>query len=63
MLKFKPFIVLAAILFAVTLIIPSILVLPFMEDKAGGKLGEDLQNESKDVSAVPSADASVEVAV
>jgi stage II sporulation protein D len=63
MLKFKPFIVLAAILFAVTLLIPTVLVLPFMEDKAGGKLGEDLQKEAKDVTAAPSADSAIEVAV
>ena len=63
MLKFKPFIVLAAILFAVTLIIPSILVLPFMEDQAGGKLGEELQKEAQDAAAAPSADSAVEVAV
>ena len=63
MLKFKPFIVLAAILFAVTLLIPTMLVLPFMEEKAGGKLGEELQEEAKDVSAGPSADSAVEVAV
>jgi stage II sporulation protein D len=63
MLKFKPFIVLAAILFAVTLLIPTVLVLPFMEEKAGGKLGEELQKEAKDVAAGPSADSAVEVAV
>ncbi|MEW8972033.1 MAG: stage II sporulation protein D [Mesobacillus sp.] len=63
MLKFKPIIVLAAILFAVTLLIPSLLVLPFMEDKAGGKLGEELQREAKDTAAVPTADSAVEVAV
>lgn len=63
MLKFKPFIVLAAILFAVTLLIPSLLVLPFMEEKAGGKLGEELQSEAKDADEFPTADSAVEVAV
>lgn len=63
MLKFKPFFVLAAILFAVTLLIPTVLVLPFMEEKAGGKLGEELQKEAKDVASAPSADSAVEVAV
>jgi stage II sporulation protein D len=63
MLKFKPFIVLAAILFAVTLLIPSLLVLPFMEEKAGGKLGEELQSEAKNAAAAPTADSAVEVAV
>jgi stage II sporulation protein D len=63
MLKFKPLIVLAAILFAVTLLIPSLLVLPFMEEKADGKLGEELQSEAKDAAAVPTADSAVEVAV
>ncbi|WP_210364438.1 stage II sporulation protein D [Bacillus sp. REN3] len=63
MLKFKPFIVLGAILFTVTLLIPTMLVLPFMDEKAGGKLGEDLQGETKPAAAAPSADSAVEVAV
>lgn len=46
MIKIKPFIVLGAILFAITLLIPSILVLPFMEEKVSGKLGENVQQEA-----------------
>lgn len=60
--KIKPFVVLAAILFAVTLIVPAVLVLPFMEEKAGGKLGEELQ-PAKGAATGPSADSAVEVAV
>lgn len=62
MLKIKPFFVLAAILFFVTLLIPSLLVLPFMEEKAGGKLGSELQSETT-AAAAPTADSAVEVAV
>lgn len=63
MVKFKPIVVLAAFLFVVTLVVPAVLVLPFMEDRAGGKLGEELQQEAKDAAAGPSADSAVEVAV
>ncbi|MGP7817056.1 stage II sporulation protein D [Niallia sp. 01092] len=60
MIKIKPFIVLGVILFAITLLIPSILVLPFMEAKISGKLGENVQevNKSKKTSG-----PAVEVAV
>lgn len=47
MTKFKPFIVLAALLFAVTLIVPALLVIPFTEGKVSGKLGEELKTETK----------------
>jgi stage II sporulation protein D len=64
MKKFNPFVVLAFILFALTLIIPAVLVLPYSEGKANGKLGKDLtQVPVKKAAAVPSADAGVEVAV
>ncbi|HJV31941.1 MAG TPA: stage II sporulation protein D, partial [Bacillales bacterium] len=64
MKKFNPFVVLAFILFALTLIIPAVLVLPYSEGKANGKLGKDLtQAPVKNTAAVPSADAGVEVAV
>ena len=40
MTRFKPVALLAAALFFVTLLIPTILVLPFGNDKASGSLGE-----------------------
>jgi stage II sporulation protein D len=40
MTRIKPFIVLAALLFTVTLLIPALLVLPFRDGELGGKLGE-----------------------
>jgi stage II sporulation protein D len=61
MKKFKPLIVLVSILFAVILIIPAVLVLPFMDGKAGGKLGEDITKPPEQATA--SADAAIEVAV
>ncbi|MDP4157187.1 MAG: SpoIID/LytB domain-containing protein, partial [Bacillota bacterium] len=62
MKKFKPLIVLLSLLFAVTLIIPAILVLPFSEGKVSGKLGENLK-KSEAPTATADADAGVEVAV
>jgi stage II sporulation protein D len=61
MLKIKPIVVLAAILFAVTLMIPSLLVLPFME-KTTGKLGEELADTKVQVTTDTNQPA-VEVAV
>ncbi|TCN24082.1 stage II sporulation protein D [Mesobacillus foraminis] len=64
--KMNPLFVLAALLFTVTLLVPSILVLPFMEEKASGKLGEEIKPASpasKPADAGPSADSAVEVAV
>jgi stage II sporulation protein D len=64
MKKFKPLIVLASILFAVTLIVPAILVLPFSEGKVSGKLEENLGANPKAKEATsPTADAGVEVGV
>jgi stage II sporulation protein D len=66
MIKIKPFIVLAAALIALTLIIPAVLVIPFSdEQRASGKLGEDLTNTpAKETQGEPSsADPAVEVAV
>ncbi|WP_445488856.1 stage II sporulation protein D [Niallia sp. 03133] len=60
MIKIKPFIVLGAILFAITLLIPSILVLPFMEAKVSGRLGEHIQKTDNTKKA---SEPSVEVAV
>jgi stage II sporulation protein D len=65
MKKFKPLVVLVSFLIAVTLIIPAVLVLPYMEGKVNGKLGEDLTQapENAKKTAATSADAAVEVAV
>ncbi|WP_042354338.1 stage II sporulation protein D [Bacillus rubiinfantis] len=64
--KFKPLIVLATILFALTLVIPAVLVLPFSDGKASGKLGEDLSAKERTASKTVSTttkDPAVEVAV
>jgi stage II sporulation protein D len=63
MKKFKPLIVLASILFILTLILPAVLVLPFSDGKASGKLGESLQTPAKSVSVTTTEDSGVEVAV
>lgn len=63
MKKFKPFFVLVSFLIAITLIIPAILVVPFMDGKASGKLGVDLSKPPAKETAAPSADAAVTVAV
>ncbi|MBT2723647.1 stage II sporulation protein D [Bacillus sp. ISL-46] len=66
MKKIKPFVVLAAVLIALTLIIPAVLVLPFSDEhRASGKLGEDLtKTPAKETKAVStSSDPAVEVAV
>ncbi|MFT8320422.1 MAG: stage II sporulation protein D [Bacillus sp. (in: firmicutes)] len=60
MIKIKPFIVLGVILFAITLLIPSILVLPFMEAKISGKLGENVQEADN---SKKTSEPAVEVAV
>ncbi len=64
MTKFKPFIVLGALLIFITLLIPSLLVLPFKDDQVTGKLGEQLnKEESKKHTAEISNGPAVEVAV
>jgi stage II sporulation protein D len=64
MKKYKPLIVLLSLLFAVTLIVPAILVLPFSEGKVSGKLGENLNQTSKKTkTSTRAADAGVEVGV
>lgn len=63
MKKFKPLLVLAAIIFAITLIVPAIMVAPFMEGKANGKLGEELNRNKEKKAVVPSLDSAAEVAV
>ncbi|TCJ05309.1 stage II sporulation protein D [Cytobacillus praedii] len=62
--KFKLFIVLGALLFVITLMIPSLVVLPFTEDQVTGKLGEQLKKgESPAETKVTSSGPAVEVAV
>lgn len=46
--KFKPFIVLGIILFAVTLLVPSILVMPFIEEKTSSHLKEEEKTPTED---------------
>lgn len=55
MKKIKPIVLLTLLLIAVTLLIPAILVLPFMDGKASGKLGEDLTKASAIDTTAPSA--------
>lgn len=64
-LKFKPIIVLVILLIGTTLLIPSLLVLPFTEGKTGGKLGEQLKQEKNDQTenVVTSSGPAIEVAV
>lgn len=59
MKKVKPIALLAAVLFAVTLMIPTLLVLPFME-QTNGKLGEEIEPKELKVDTNQPA---VEVAV
>lgn len=63
MIKFKPFITLAIILFTVTLLVPSLLVIPFSEDKASGELKTDLtekkETETKETVTEPAVEVSV----
>ncbi|WNS75255.1 stage II sporulation protein D [Bacillus sp. DTU_2020_1000418_1_SI_GHA_SEK_038] len=64
MTKFKPFIVLGALLVFITLLIPSLLVLPFKDDRVTGKLGERLkQEDDTKPTAETSNEPAVEVAV
>jgi stage II sporulation protein D len=63
MKNFKPFVVLAAILFTITLLIPALLVLPFSEERVSGKLGENLRSPEPDGVDNGQLDSSVEVAV
>ena len=58
MKNFKPIVLLAALLFMMTLMVPTLLVLPFGEEQASGKLGENV----KDVNATNPA-SSIEVSV
>lgn len=65
MKKFKPVVLLGALLFVVTLMIPTILVLPFGEERVSGKLGENVEesNSKSEGDVAASSSPSIEVAV
>lgn len=67
MKNFNPIVVLASSVLSVTLIVPSLLVLPFAQGPAGGKLGESLSqtkaNPKPEPAAPPSEEKAVEVSV
>ncbi|MCM2535754.1 stage II sporulation protein D [Neobacillus pocheonensis] len=63
MKKFKPFVLLASSLLSVTLIVPSVLVLPFAEGKTNGKLGENLTQAPTKDTTTTSAERTVDIAV
>ncbi|WP_428910085.1 stage II sporulation protein D [Niallia sp. Krafla_26] len=65
MKRIKPVVLLAAALFFVTLLVPTILVLPFGEETVSGKLGENLQAQTEqEPSAQPATtEPAIEVAV
>lgn len=64
MKKFIPFIVLASVVFSITLIVPALLVLPFAEDKASGKASLGGGHLKKlPAKAAPDLDTGIEVAV
>ncbi|MEW9110800.1 MAG: stage II sporulation protein D [Cytobacillus gottheilii] len=60
MTKIKPFILLASILFAVTIIVPSLLVIPFSNNEETGKLDEELEET---VAEPAGTEPAIEVAV
>lgn len=63
--KFKPLIVLGSVLIALSLIIPSLLVIPFSEGKAIGKLGGRINSKAppKRSVSLSKADEAIEVSV
>ena len=65
MMRFKPVVLLAAALFFVTLLVPTILVLPFgAEERVSGKLGENVQPANTEPSEqIAGTEPTVEVAV
>ena len=58
MKNFKPIVLLAALLFMITLMVPTLLVLPFGEEHASGKLGENVKGPTSE-----NPTSSIEVAV
>lgn len=63
MKKYKPLIVLASILFVITLVVPAVLVLPYSGGKTTGKLGIKVGQATKKAAAKTNADSGIEVAV
>lgn len=63
MKKLKPVVLLGALLFIVTLMIPTILVLPFGEETASGRLGEKLEESKSPPAKEAAGSPSIEVAV
>lgn len=63
MKTFNPILIVAVLLFTVILLIPTVLVVPFMSEKASGKLNEASQPVAEPVATEPSADSAVEVSI
>lgn len=63
MKKIKPIMLIAAVLITVTLIIPSMLVLPFKEKKVSGTLEENVQETTQPQAESVAAQPAIEVAV
>jgi stage II sporulation protein D len=63
MKKFQPLVILAFFFIAATLVIPAVLVLPFIDGKASGKLGQDLTKQTATKTLTPTADSAVTVSV
>lgn len=63
MTNIKPYVVAAALLIVVTLLVPAMLVLPFSEEKASGQLGEQLKQQKESEAVEQPTDPGVEVAV
>jgi len=59
MIKFKPFIALGAILFSITLLLPAILVLPFISDRGNDTNAPPAQETQPAVNAGPSVEVSI----
>jgi stage II sporulation protein D len=65
MKKYKTVVLLAGVLFTITIMIPTILVLPFGAEKVSGKLGENVQQQEKptETAAPAQEEPAIEVAV
>lgn len=65
MTKLKPLFALAALLFAVTILVPSLLVLPFGNEKTNGELGKQTETKQEPQPEAPavSAEPAIEVGV
>jgi stage II sporulation protein D len=63
MTKFKPFILLASILIAITIIVPSLLVIPFSNNEETAKLDEKPEEPEESVDEPASTEPAIEVGV